>query len=64
MLKGQDFIGGTSPLFADYVVFGALQWLRMTCSIPVLPPQGEVVDWFNRLLDMYDGMGRAAKACI
>lgn len=62
MLKSQKYIGGDSPLFADYVVFGALQWLRMTCSIAVLPQEGEVADWFNRLLDMYDGMGRSAKA--
>ncbi len=62
MLKGQPYIGGDAPLFADYVVFGALQWMRMTCTIPVLAEDGEVADWFNRLLDMYDGMGRAAKA--
>jgi glutathione S-transferase len=62
MLKGQKYIGGDTPLFADYVVFGALQWLRMTCSITVLPQQGEVADWFNRLLDMYGGMGRGAMA--
>lgn len=64
MLKGQKYIGGENPLFADYVVFGALQWMRMVCTIPVLVPEGEVADWFNRLLDMYDGMGRSAKAAV
>ena len=62
MLKGQPYIGGDNPLFADYVVFGALQWMRMTCTISVLPNEGDVADWFDRLLDMYDGMGRSAKA--
>jgi glutathione S-transferase len=28
MLKSQPWIGGSSPLFADYIVFGALQWAR------------------------------------
>ncbi len=62
MLKYQPYIGGETPMFADYVVFGALQWMRMTCTISVLPGEGEIADWFNRLLDMYDGMGRSAKA--
>jgi len=62
MLKSQPYIGGESPLFADYVVFGALQWMRMTCTINAMPAKGEIADWFNRLLDMYDGMGRSAKA--
>ena len=58
MLGRQKFFGGETPLFADYVVFGALQWLRTTCSQDHLPKEGAVADWFNRLLDMYDGMGR------
>ncbi len=61
MLGKQPFIGGDTPLFADYVVFGALQWLRICCTHDV-KPEGRVAEWFDRLLDMYDGMGRAAKA--
>ncbi len=61
-LKNQKFLGGKTPLFADYVVFGALQWLRITCSHDVMPKEGSVADWFDTLLDMYDGMGRKAKA--
>jgi glutathione S-transferase len=61
-LKGQKFIGGDTPHFADYVVFGALQWLRICKGEAVLPQEGTVANWFNSLLDMYDGMGRAAKA--
>ena len=29
MLAYQPFIGGRSPLFADYIVFGAFQWVRV-----------------------------------
>ena len=61
-LKGQKFIGGDTPHFADYVVFGALQWLRICKGEAVLPQEGTVADWFKGLLDMYDGMGRADKA--
>ncbi|MEE9376234.1 MAG: glutathione S-transferase family protein [Rhizobiaceae bacterium] len=63
-LKNQKFLGGDTPIFADYVVFGALQWLRLTCTHDVMPKQGSVAAWFDTLLDMYDGMGRKAKAGV
>lgn len=61
-LRKQAFLGGDAPIFADYVVFGALQWLRLTASQDHLPKEGGVADWFGRLLDLYDGMGRNARA--
>ena len=57
LLKDQDYIGGSSPMFSDYVIFGALQWLRL-CSTTDITIDGRVGDWFDRLLDMYDGLGR------
>ncbi|MEM8749718.1 MAG: glutathione S-transferase family protein [Pseudomonadota bacterium] len=62
LLRDQPYIGGDTPLFADYVVFGPLQWLRTMQGEQGLPQDGTVADWFGRLLDMYDGMGRAQKA--
>ncbi|MEL6505339.1 MAG: glutathione S-transferase family protein [Pseudomonadota bacterium] len=62
MLARQAYFGGESPLFADYVVFGALQWARLTCKEQVVPQTGAVAQWMDRLLDMYEGMGRKAKA--
>ncbi len=29
MLTYQPFIGGSTPLYPDYVVFGAFQWVRV-----------------------------------
>ncbi len=60
-LKTQSFIGGATPLFADYAVFGALQWLNTTSSTDYLSGDTAVLRWFNTLLDMYDGMGRKGK---
>lgn len=60
ILKGQKYLGGETPLFADYIVFGALQWLRMCCPYDVLPKEGRIAEWLDSLLDMYDGMGRSA----
>ena len=60
MLSRQPFIGGETPLFADYVVFGALQWLRTTTTHGIRP-EGRVEAWLETLLDMYDGLGRKAQ---
>lgn len=57
-LKKQKFIGGDSPLFADYAAFGALQWLLTSTGKDYLVSDTAVATWFNGLLDMYDGMGR------
>jgi glutathione S-transferase len=59
-LKKQPYMGGSEPLFADYVVFGALQWLRTTAAVNYLADDNEVTKWFNALLDRFDGMGRKA----
>ncbi|EFL90585.1 glutathione S-transferase family protein [Ahrensia sp. R2A130] len=58
-LQGQPYLGGKTPLFADYIVFGALQWLRVTSPLDVLDKTSPVGEWFERLLDMYDGVGRS-----
>lgn len=57
-LKKQSYLGGETPLFADYVVFGAIQWLRVSAREDYLESDSAVSRWFNSLLDLYDGMGR------
>lgn len=61
LLGKKKFLGGDEPTFADYVAFAPLQWLRTTTSNDVMPKDSKVAEWFDRLLDMYDGMGRKAK---
>lgn len=58
-LARQNFIGGASPLFADYIVFGALQWLRVCKPEWALDDGDPVSAWFERCLDLHDGAGRA-----
>lgn len=62
MLKTQSFIGGDGPLFADYIVFGALQWLRTTAGTKVLENDDPVADWFSRCLDLHGGVGHRVTA--
>jgi glutathione S-transferase len=59
MLTYQPFIGGSSPLFPDYIVFGALQWVRTTTTFPILERNDPVNIWFERCLDLHGGLGRS-----
>ena len=41
-VKGQAFLSGETPLYADHIVCGALQWGVKTSSTPLLEPGGPV----------------------
>ncbi len=62
VLKIQPFIGGEGPLFPDYIVFGALQWLRTTAGTRVLAEDDPVALWFGRCLDLHGGVGHRVTA--
>ncbi len=52
-LKGQKFLAGDNPLYADHIVFGALQWGRKTSSTPLLEGDDPIALWMARVLDYY-----------
>jgi glutathione S-transferase len=58
MLKFQPFIGGATPLFADYILFAALQWARVVSPKRVLTSDDPVRAWFERCLDLHGGQAR------
>ncbi len=62
MLSYQPFIGGSSPLFSDYIVFGAFQFARVVSPFKVLDDDDVIADWFSRCLDLHDGAGRSVSA--
>jgi len=62
MLGYQPFIGGQGPLFADYIVFGALQWVRVTSAYQFVAADDPVAAWFERCLDVHGGLGRQVPA--
>jgi glutathione S-transferase len=59
VLAKQPWMGGDSPLFSDYILFGALQWGRVCTPVKLLEPTDPVADWFERCLDLHDGVGRS-----
>ena len=60
-LRDQAFLGGDAPLYADYSIFGSFQWARMVSDFVLLEEDDPVAQWFDRCLDLYDGLGRSAK---
>jgi glutathione S-transferase len=62
MLARQPFIGGEAPLFADYIVFGPVQWARVITPFSILTLDDPVVKWFERCLDLHEGAGRSMPA--
>ncbi|MBX6424651.1 MAG: glutathione S-transferase family protein [Variibacter sp.] len=61
-LRAQPYLGGESPLYADYIVFGMLQWARCISPVPLLAADDPVAAWRERLLDAFDGLARRAPA--
>ncbi|HEX6840451.1 MAG TPA: glutathione S-transferase family protein [Stellaceae bacterium] len=60
-LQAQPFLGGATPLYADYIVFGAFQWVRAISDFRVLAPDDPVAAWRGRMLGLYDGLAGTAK---
>ncbi len=56
--KGQDFICGASPAYADYVVFSQFQWARVTSPFKLLEADDPVYAWRERMLDLFGGFAR------
>jgi glutathione S-transferase len=60
-LQAQPFLGGAAPLYADYIVFGAFQWVRAISDFRVLAPDDPVAAWRGRMLGLYGGLAGKAK---
>ena len=59
-LKVTGFLGGEAPNYADYIVFGALQWARCSSPKVLLQAEDPVTQWFEKLLALHDGLGAKA----
>jgi glutathione S-transferase len=62
MLKDQAFLAGQHPAYPDYALAGAFLWAHVVSPLALLETDDPVHAWRERMLDLYDGMGRKAKA--
>jgi glutathione S-transferase len=60
VLRGQPWLGGATPSYADHILFGTLQWPRCVSRFELLAEDDPVAEWQQRALDLYGGLGRAA----
>jgi len=61
VLGKQAWLGGEAPSYADYIVFGSLQWPRCASRFELLQKDDPVAGWREHMLDLFDGLGRQAK---
>jgi glutathione S-transferase len=61
-LLAQPYLGGAAANYADYIVFGAFQWARVTSPFPLLETDDPIIGWRERLLDAFDGLARQVPA--
>ncbi|HEX4171398.1 MAG TPA: glutathione S-transferase family protein [Acetobacteraceae bacterium] len=61
VLGSQPWLGGQAPSYADYILFGTLQWPRCVSRFELLATEDPVAGWRERMLDLFDGLGRRAK---
>ena len=60
VLKSQPFLGGGEPNYADYAVFGTLQWARAISPFKVLEADDPVANWREQMLALHGGLARKA----
>jgi glutathione S-transferase len=61
VLRQQPWLGGVTPSYADCIIAGSLMWPRCSSRFAVLADDDPIAAWFERMLDLYGGLGRAAK---
>ena len=61
LLRESQFVAGEAPAYGDYVLFGMFQWARSCSDAQLLKDdQDPMVDWFERMLELFGGLGRRA----
>jgi glutathione S-transferase len=61
VLRRQQWLGGAAPSYADHIVAGTLMWPWCGSRFALLEDNDPVMQWQNRMLDLYGGLGRSAK---
>lgn len=62
VLQQHPFLAGDSPAFVDYILFGVFQWARVASPVALLERETLIRQWFETLLDAFEGYGRAVPA--
>lgn len=56
------YISGDAPAMPDYLLFGVLQWARVVSPVQLVEADDAIAAWMERMLDLFEGLGRTAAA--
>ncbi len=56
MLEAQLWLAGDAPAYADYAVFGVLQWTRCVSPWQYLDRDDPIYEWRSRMIGLFDGL--------
>jgi glutathione S-transferase len=62
-LSNQLWLGGAKPSYADHVVAAALMWPSCVSRFSLLPADGPIFDWWQRVQFLYDSLAGNAVRC-
>ncbi|MFO1158201.1 MAG: glutathione S-transferase N-terminal domain-containing protein [Reyranellaceae bacterium] len=62
VLKEQKFLAGACAAYPDYALAGSFLWAHIASPLVLLEGDDPLYAWRERMLDLFDGMGREAKA--
>jgi len=51
IVRDRAFFGGDAPVYADYILMGTLQWLRLISGYRFLEPDDPIMAWRARMFD-------------
>jgi len=60
VLEAQQWLGGDSPSYADYIVFSGFQWARCVSDFELLAEDDPIGAWRLRMLEMFGGLAGSA----
>jgi glutathione S-transferase len=59
-VQSQAYVAGDRPGYADYIVAGILLWAASVSTLPLLTLDDPVLEWFERVRDLYGALGRTS----
>ena len=62
VLADQPYIAGDEPGYADYILMGTCQWIRIVSPYRIIEPDDPVHEWRERMLALFDGMAADTRA--
>ena len=62
VLADQPYIAGDEPGYADYILMGTCQWIRIVSPYRIIESDDPVHEWRERMLPLFDGMAADARA--